>query len=363
MLPNWIHKDFKWNGGRFSNAEELIAFSKQNCPEATGFISAWLNAEGRIKVKTSGATGEPKEIELKRAQMIASARATGTYFDLDAGSNALLCLPLQFIAGKMMLVRAMTLGWNLWSSFPVIEIDLEHNKFYDFTAMVPLQLGKHPAILDKTKKLLLGGGKLPNKLEDLVQSSTCQVFLSYGMTETVSHIAIKCLNKAAGRDENKPSLFNALPGIRLSVDHRNCLEIDAPRIADQKIVTNDLVELVSETSFHWLARYDNVINSGALKLIPELIEEKLTELIDREFFAYGLEDDLLGERLVLVVEGAPFDLIPDLKAFSQIKTNSLERHEVPKEVFFIPEMVRTATGKIQRKVSMQRALGDSGDLS
>jgi O-succinylbenzoic acid--CoA ligase len=152
------------------------------------------------------------------------------------------------------------------------------------------------------------------------------------MTETITHIAAKRVGESA---------FTVLANVKISTDDRHCLVIDAHKISGEKIVTNDLVDVISDTQFVWKGRIDNVINSGGIKLIPEQIEEKLATLIPRHFFVYGQNDELLGEKLILYVEGKPMTIEESI-------FEVLDKYERPKEIVFVPEFKRTATGKVIR---------------
>jgi O-succinylbenzoic acid--CoA ligase len=171
------------------------------------------------------------------------------------------------------------------------------------------------------------------------------------MTETVTHIAIKKLNNfdSVISSAVEKSHYKTIPNIKITTDARGCLIIDAPKICDEKIVTNDLVELLSETEFNWLGRFDTVINSGGIKLIPEQIEEKLSEVIKQRFFVAGIPDAILGEKLILVVEGIENDNL-----FENIKNMEfLSKYEIPKELFFVNSFLETDTQKINRKETLK----------
>ncbi|CAM1347226.1 AMP-binding protein [Tenacibaculum insulae] len=346
-----FHKDFKLNGTSFSSEEELIDFSKNISNTIVRFLTDWFHTNDFVIVQTSGSTGKPKPIKLKKEFMINSALATGAFFNLKENTSALLCLSTDYIAGKMMLVRALTLGWNLdivsTNSTPLKDI----NKRYDFSAMVPLQLRNSLNDLDKVDTLIVGGGVVSNDLIDAIQAIPTKVFATYGMTETITHIAVKKLNHFSSGVE--VSFYKTLPNVIISKDARACLTIEAPKVASEKIITNDVVTIISENEFEWLGRYDNVINSGGVKLHPEKIEEKLSKIITNRFFVAGVSDDILGEKLIVVVEE---DVTSDeLEKFlcSKIKNQSLlSKFEVPKEIYFLPQFIETETKKIQRKKTL-----------
>jgi len=341
-----FHKNFKLQGTSFKSIEELINFSSQVSIEVQLFLKEWFNNNLFIEVKTSGSTGKPKLIQLQKKYMINSALATGTYFNLLENTTALLCMPVNFIAGKMMLVRALTLGWQLDVVGPT-STPLENiSKDYDFSAMVPLQLNNSLSNINNIKKLIVGGGVISKELEFKIQHIDTQVFATYGMTETITHIAVKKLNCLLNviASETRQSQYQVLPNISISTDNRSCLVINAPKLSSKKIITNDLVELISSTEFNWLGRFDSIINSGGIKLIPEQIEEKLAIIIKKRFFVAGIPDDFLGEKLVLFIEGDENDEI-----FMQVKQlQTLSKFEIPKAAYFIEQFVETPTNKIQR---------------
>jgi O-succinylbenzoic acid--CoA ligase len=352
MNNDLLHHDFKWNSTSFSNEIELIQFVDDQFPELKNFIREWFGDRGVIYAMTSGSTGEPKKIRIDRQHMINSAKATGAFFDVGPSSAALLCLPLGYIAGRMMLIRAMVLGWHLdtiaANAAPEIPLDTS----YDFSAMVPMQLFHSWDQLHHIKTLIVGGGEVADSLKEKLQNLSTKIYATYGMTETITHVALMPLNKAAGYTEDN-NVFTALPGIHFSVDKRQCLRITAPGISFKEVATNDIVELISSKSFKWVARVDHVINSGGVKLIPELIERKFNTLIRQRFFVDSLPDKVLGEKLVMMVENDNIDgLLKKLEAFQRQRPLEISKYEVPKEIFFVKKFVQTETGKINRNQTM-----------
>jgi len=298
------------------------------------FISEWYSTNIEMDLKTSGSTGKPKSISVKKDWMQNSAELTRKTFGLKKGDSALLCMPMKYVAGKMMVVRALELGLDLKvvepSSNPLKYMD----EIIDFAAMVPFQLENSLNDLDQVKTLIVGGGQVSQQLIEKLQKISTQIFETYGMTETLTHVAIKPLN-----GPNISDLFRALDGIRFEKDDRGCLAIHASALNPVPIVTNDLVELIDENSFRWLGRFDNVINSGGIKIIPEVVEAKLLSIIpNNRFFINGESDESLGEKVVLVVEGNVIE----------ISFDSLEKFEKPKEIYFISEFLETESGKIRR---------------
>ncbi|WP_422351327.1 AMP-binding protein [Flagellimonas sp.] len=389
--PSWhkIHPSFKLNGIHYAFDELLeVGYSliKEGAPfeKSIGdFLVEWAMETATVVVQTSGSTGIPKDIGLKKEHMVNSALATGSYFNLLPGNTALLCLPCSSIAGKMMLVRAMVLGLELDyvepSSTPLSGI----GKTYDFSAMVPLQVEKSLVHLNQIKTLIIGGAPVSFGLKEKLQTVSTMCYETYGMTETITHVAVRAIQNGKWKTENSkvsvraqsrtnrsgqnPNLkiqdsnnptvsssavenqqsnFSALPNITFSQDKRGCLVIDAPKISDEPVVTNDLVELINETQFLWLGRYDSIINSGGVKLIPEQIEQKLASLIASRFFVAGIPDKTLGQKLVLVIEGEETDNSKLLQEIKSLKV--LDKYEIPKGIHYLSKFIETPSGKVDR---------------
>lgn len=334
-----FHKSFQLDGSSFSSDQELLNHVKDISNSMYVFLSDWFSPEDFVIVQTSGSTGKPKPIPLKKRFMQNSAKATGEFFNLSEKTTALLCLSTDYIAGKMMLVRALTLGWHIDMVAPTSEVKIE--KEYDFSAMVPLQLRNSLSQIPKIRKLIVGGGVVTDDLIQQIQRVPTEIFATYGMTETITHIAVKKINHCSNS-----VFYKVLPNITITKDSRNCLCIQAPNLSDEDIIrTNDVVDVISDSQFEWLGRYDNVINSGGIKLHPEQIETKLSKWIEERFFVTGVKDTLLGEKLILIIEGEKrflsFDTIP-----------SLSKYEYPKQVYFLPKFKETKTKKIQRKKTL-----------
>ena len=313
------------------------------------FLLDWLNMENKVSVGTSGSTGEPKALLLEKRGMVNSARATGIFFGLRPKDRALLCLSAQYIAGKMMLVRAMVLGLHLDYVEPGSKPLQGIRDRYTFAAMVPLQLENSLEKIDQVKTLIVGGAAFPVHLKERLGEKTTAIYETYGMTETITHIAVRKINntrRSGSEVRVEPNVpFTTLPDILLSKDLRGCLVIDAPEIVDAPVVTNDLVDLISETRFEWLGRYDNVINSGGIKLHPEQIEAKFASTMESRFMVAGLPDDRLGQKLVLIIEGE-MDLETLGPKLAMLPT--VKKVELPKEMYALPKFVETQSGKIHR---------------
>jgi len=351
-----VHPKFKLNG--VSYGIEKLKRLAYNCikegepyEEAVGsFILDWLNDKKYVTVNTSGSTGTPKSIRIQKIHMVNSAKATAKHFELPDKTPALLCLPAHFIAGKMMLVRAMVLGWHLDMTQPKSNpLDNVYRR-YDFCAMTPFQLDNSLGRMHLLKKLIVGGGAISPQLMRRVQEVSTKIYETYGMTETVTHIAARRVNPKKKKEQPVP--FKTLSNVTVTQDERGCLVIKAPKVSSDPVITNDLVALCTFKKFVWLGRIDNVINSGGVKLYPEQIEHKLATMIDSPFFVAGIPDDSLGEKLTLFVE-QDVDF-----AFAKIDCDpsEFEPFEFPKEIITLPRFERTANGKLQRGQTMRLAV-------
>jgi len=354
MIAVWknIHPEFQLEGKPVRSITELFALLKDHDISHAKFLQEWFDDKSYIVARTSGSTGQPKEIQIKKVNLLNSARKTIDFFGLPAGTRALLNLSTDFIAGKLMWIRAITGGWHLDVSLPAnksITQKLEDN-FYDFGAMVPLQVDANLRFIPHIKQIIIGGAAVSEDLQQKLYDLPTRIYATYGMTETLTHIAVRPINKLAEQnfytDKIQYGAYRVLDGVQISTDERNCLIIDAPGITEQPVVTNDVVKIIDRKHFQWLGRYDNIINSGGVKLIPEQIEKKLSALISAPFFVAGLQDDKLGMKLVMLVESSPFDL-PD---FSQY----VSKYEIPKQVYFVKKFQRTDSGKIQRAETLKK---------
>ncbi len=333
------------------------------------FKALWESGQETFEIQTSGSTGVPKTIILKRKHILASVKMTAKAFDLQEGDTAFCCLNIDYIAGMMMLVRAFEIGMDLIvvepSSNPFKGIEkhlylLNANRGRNFFAFVPLQIQtifeETPVlgeILNSAKAIIIGGASVNENVLEKMQKIYRPIYATYGMTETITHVAIKRLNSAA-----KDDFFNTLEGVDIKLNENNCLMIKSKTTDNEWITTNDVAEIINGSSFVLHGRIDNVINSGGVKIQLEKIEKVGEEIlrklqINKRFFVYSLPDEKLGERLVLVLENPVQNLsqasidgikIDILKAFKEI----LPKFEVPKEVFFVEKMLETPTGKIDK---------------
>lgn len=346
-----LHSEFKLNDRKFASSKALIEYASElatsNIKDDVSlglFLEEWLNDEDFIQVSTSGSTGVPKIISLQKEQVLNSAKATVKYFNLFENTKALLCLSSEYIAGKMMLVRAMVAGWHLHTILPEKNPLKDVQNHYDFTAMVPYQVYHSLGDLHKVNKIIIGGGSIPANLEKQLQQINTLAYGTYGMTETISHIAMRQIN-GSERSLN----FSALPNVTFSQNSKGCLKIHAPKISEEIVETNDVVELLSPTSFRFLGRIDNVINSGGIKIHPEEVETKLSLHIELPFFIASERDEALGQKLILVVES---EMNLKLKDFSTA-FEGLSSYEKPKKLYILPRFLYTDTEKIKRSEIMK----------
>lgn len=308
------------------------------------FLTEWLSEADFVVVQTSGSTGEPKQIELSKSEMIKSAQRTIEYFGLKNGDRLLHSLPCRYIAGKMMAVRAIVGKMDLVTVDPSGDFELLTNETFAFGAMVPNQVFKilkstsGKKKLEKIQNLLIGGTAIPATLETQISRLKSRVVSTYGMTETASHIAIRELS-----GKNCSDIYNCLPGISVTSDENECLQIHVPEFKTP-LQTNDIAEILSHTNFRILGRVDDVIISGGIKYQPERIEKKLASVIDKRFVISSQSDKKLGERLVLVIEGKPTDIEP----INQTLKKLLPSYECPKAIFFMAKFPETSTGKLKR---------------
>lgn len=352
-----IHPDFKWNGKPLTKTQLLHlatnykSSAEKHLQDIGLFLEAWFDENPLIEVQTSGSTGAPKKMWVKKQYMVNSAKATQDFFELPAQTSALLCLPATYIAGKLMLVRALTLGWEMDSVKPQAHPLEVHKKRYDFIAFTPYQLEKSMENLHLANKIMVGGGMVSSTLLEKIQNIPSEIFETYAMTETLTHIAAKRINDPL--NENLPP-FTLLKDIEISTDNRDCLIIKAPKVSDEIIYTNDIVALESDTTFRLKGRYDNVINSGGIKIFPSEVEDKLSQFISTRFFVTGLPDDTLGEQLMLFIEDS-FSATRLQEVEKNIAdSQTLGRYEIPKRIIFVENFVETHTGKINRPDTMKK---------
>lgn len=318
--------------------------------ELYDFLLQWFDDSPTLIVNTSGSTGIPKAITVRKNQMVASACMTCQYLNLKHGDTALLCMPLQYIAGKMMVVRALVWDLNLLivkpSGHPLKQIDTT----IDFAAMIPLQV--HNSLSDhaesvklgRIRNLIIGGGTIDAIMEERLKEYDNAIYSTYGMTETLSHVALRQLNGS------KASLsYLPLPGVGISLATDGALIIDAPRVCDTTLYTNDIAQIYDDGSFRIKGRKDNIINSGGVKIQAEEVEAILKLHIDVPFVITSIPDAKLGEQVVLLLqETLPID--------SSLLFSALSKYEKPKLIMQVDEIPLTHTGKIDRCACKKMAL-------
>lgn len=306
------------------------------------FLEEWFFNANTVKVQTSGSTGTPKIFEIEKSKMINSAVMTYNFLGLQQGDKALLCLPVEYISGKMMVVRALERKLKLMVTEPSLNPVENLEEEIDFCAMTPLQVENSLDKLHLIKNLIIGGAavseSLKNKILKMNLSVSNRIFETYGMSETLSHIALRQLMP------EPEEYFTAFENVNISLDERACLKIFAPAVNDEVLITNDLVEIKAGKQFRFLGRIDNVINSGGAKIFPETLEALVKKAIPNEVVFLGIKDESLGQKLILVIEGNKSE---DL--FVKISEIPFDKNfHKPKEIIFIDEIPRTPNGKINR---------------
>lgn len=314
------------------------------------FLKEWQSDSTKVPVQTSGSTGIPKVFEIEKSKMLNSARMTCNFLNLKEGDTALLCLPVEYISGKMMVVRALERKLKLSvatpSAKPVQNLDVT----IDFCAMSPLQVENSLDQIHFIKNLIIGGAQVSQSLKNKISQSLkdkntgTTVYETYGMSETLSHIALKQIYPVS------EEYFSVFKGIEIAWDERRCLKISAPALHPEILQTNDLVELKDDRHFKFLGRIDNVINSGGLKIHPEELESLLHRYIPREAAFLGVNDEKLGQKLVLVIEGEQNkDLTSQLDEALKETEKTFSKNHLPKTIHFIPVFPRIPNGKLNRK--------------
>ncbi|MDE7459389.1 MAG: AMP-binding protein [Muribaculaceae bacterium] len=302
------------------------------------FAEEWLSENDFIVAHTSGSTGKPKEIKLPKADMRVSALATNKRFHINSGSTIAAPLSVNYIAGKMMWVRAHEASCHLLDMPVSNEVIVSHD--IDLLAVVPSQvesLLSQPEAADRIKNMIIGGAPLSSNLRTKLIEKGFNAYMTYGMTETCSHVALSKISDT----ENH---FEAMPGISFDCDERGCLIINAPQYSFRRLVTNDIVKLIDTTSFTWVGRYDNVINSGGIKISPEQLENRIKEFIDLDFYVVGEPDEKWGQIAVMIFEG---DKNRELEII-EILRSKLDHRLCPKKAIAVKSLPKTSNGKIRR---------------
>ena len=326
----------------------LVAEGAGNCPPALWdlylFLNEWFDASPVITVHTSGSTGVPKGLVVRKDRMMQSARLTCEFLNLQAGDTALLCMNLRYIGAMMMVVRSLVAGLNLVvrpaSGHPLSDVEVP----LKFAAMVPLQVYNTLRVpaerkrLEHTDILIIGGGAVDDSLEAELKTIPIAAYSTYGMTETLSHIALRRLNGEAAS-----KCYYPFPSVELSLSAENTLIVKAPLICDDVLQTNDIACLCSDGGFTIAGRKDNVINSGGIKIQAEEMENRLQPFIPVPFAVTAVPDPRLGQALTLLIAGKP-----DIKELENKLQAVLETYYRPKHIFITELIPQTENGKIDR---------------
>lgn len=307
------------------------------------FLEGWFDNSPYIRVHTSGSTGKPKEQLVEKDRMTQSACMTCEFLQLQSGDTALLCMNLRYIGAMMMVVRSLVFGLNLTvcsaSGHP-----LKDQPAVRFTAMVPLQV--YNTLLEpeectrfkNTGIVLIGGGPVSCELEEQLKSFPNAIYSTYGMTETLSHIALRRLSGASASQYYYP-----FQSVQLSLSSDNTLQIDATRVVDGTLQTNDIARIYPDGSFTILGRKDNTINTGGVKVQIEQLEKKLSGSIPMPFAITSTKDPKLGEKIVLLLEAEVYPV--EIEA---AVNGLLSPYERPKQIMCINKIPLTENGKTDR---------------
>ena len=319
------------------------------------FLKEWHNESPYVRVQTSGSTGDPKPMLVEKQRMLASARRTNDFLGLWEGDTALLCMSLDYIAGKMMVVRALERNLKLIcvepSGHPLAMTQRGLSPCVTFAAMVPMQVYNSLQVpeecerLKQIRHLIIGGGAIDDHLAAELKTFPNNVWSTYGMTETLSHIALRRLSGADASDWYTP-----FPSVKVSLNDESCLVIDAPEVCSELLVTNDIAELANH-SFRILGRKDNVICSGGLKIQAEEVERQLRPHLRVPYLITKRTDEKFGEVVVLLTEG-------DLETVRAACEVVLPKYQRPKAYVHVSQIPLTETGKPARRQAELLAKGE-----
>lgn len=302
------------------------------------FINQWVNDSDYIIAHTSGSTGKPKEIKLLKSDMIISAKSTCDFFKISHESNMVLPLSPDYIAGKMMIVRAIVSGSQLWIESPSNNPLVQDYGYIDLMPIVPSQIDAviQSKYVSKINNLIIGGAAIPAGIEIKIPKHI-NAYATYGMTETCSHVALRKI----GDTQN---VYFALPDIEFNIDNRGCLTVNSNNRSFGSLQTNDVVDLIDTSKFKWIGRYDNVINTGGVKVFPEEIERKINNIIKQPFYIIGCDNNKWGSCVILYIEGENI-MIDNIK---KELTKILDKFSMPKEIRVVSSFEKTSSGKIKR---------------
>ena len=338
-------RDGIWINGQWVMRENLASPSDVVSDEIKNFLKEWWDGSECIQVQTSGSTGTPKTYFAEKKRMLASAKMTCDFFNLNEGDSILLCMPVKFIGAKMILVRALQRGLRVIAVRPSMHPLADIEEMPCFAAMTPAQalssLKYHDQEANKFKSIrnvVIGGAAVTGSLLDEIRKMPNNVWATYGMTETLSHIALRKLN---GDDASER--YYPLNGISIELAENETLIISAPDICQEAIHTNDMALIHSDGGFEIIGRIDNVINTGGIKINAEKIEEFLASILPMPFAITSIPDDLYGEIIVLVTTNCDLD-----KDWITICHDALPKYWTPKRHFKLDSIPLTESGKIDR---------------
>ena len=314
------------------------------------FLIEWKNKSTIVSTHTSGSTGIPKKIDIEKKHMIASAKATIDYFKLKEGNTFLICLPIKSIGGKMMLIRSLLLKGKIILIKPGKNPIENLNVNVDFCAVTPMQLInclKDEFKLNYIDKLIIGGAPLSHSIIEVLKPLKTKCYHTFGMTETISHIAVKKLNNTETIED-----FRCLNHVQISSNTEGNLIVKSNKIGIESITTSDVVEITGNKTFKWIGRVDNIVNSGGVKISPESIEKELAKILPIDtFFTTSISDLELGEKLILISKSKN-KLTTIFKAIQCISDKILR----PKSIYIIDDFEYTLSSKINRPISKEIAL-------
>ena len=326
---------------------KLVTMTQQEfLQDLETFLKEWHNNEPTVWVHTSGSTGAPKPMQVEKTRMMASARLTCSFLDLAEGDTALLCMPLGYIAGKMVVVRSLVTHLQLIPIAPCGHPLKGLKEAPTFAAMIPmqvynsLQVPEERAILREIKQLIIGGGAIDEPLANELKDFPNKVWSTYGMTETLSHIALRCLNGKEASDWYTP-----FEHVRIRLSEEGTLVIHAPEVCAEELITNDIAEINAEGRFRILGRKDNTINSGGVKIQIEQVEELLKAHITSPFMITSAPDAQFGEIVVLLYEEG------EENTLRNICKHTLPSYWIPKRYVKIEQLPLTETGKPNRAIA------------
>ena len=313
------------------------------------FVSDWQSDSPTLLVHTSGSTGKPKPMLVEKRRMEASARITCGFLGLRAGDTALLCMPLDFIAGKMVVVRSLVWGLQLVAVEPSGHPLKGLTESPTFAAMVPMQVynslkvEEERRLLRDIKHLIIGGGAANSDMAEALRGFPNAVWSTYGMTETLSHIALRRLSGAEASEWYEP-----FDGVGVTTNADGCLVIDAPAVCAQPLVTNDIAEIAPDgRRFRIRGRRDNVVCSGGLKLQIEEMEARLQPHLNVPYMISKRPDDKFGEAVVLLA------VTDDMESVCEVCRKHMPRYEQPRYFLAVSELPMTPTGKPARAEAMK----------